>query len=204
MKLGWSLSVFMVALFAVSSCGDGGARVSPSPLPINPTALADQDFESTLLADGDVSFEDYERAFLAYSKCAEDAGWSFVEQPRLTSRMNYEFRWVMIGGANLPPDAMQAAQQTLEKCRLANFDELQRVWSLKTALSDSERQVARDQLGDCLRDRGVKDVPQHPASSDWERFIVVGSGMDLTSRQAFRECKAAVQDAFGLLTTEVP
>src|SRR4029079_12344819 len=121
-----------------------------------------------------------------------------------TSRITYESVWVMSGGANLPPDAMQAAQQTLEKCRLANFDELQRVWSLKTALSDSERQVARDQLGDCLRDRGVKGVPQHPASSDWERFIVVGSGMDLTSRQAFRECKAAVQDAFGLLTTEVP
>lgn len=186
------------------ACSSGGDGVSaPSPLPINPTALAAGDFESKLVADGELTFEEYERAFLAFGECAKTLGWEFPEPPRLTSRQNYEFRLYRPNSEGVAPETIQASQRAVESCRMEYFDEIQRVWSLKTALSGVERQEARDDLGRCLELAGY-DLPEHPSSDDWTPFIVVGSGLDVAARQTWRECKKLTQEKYGLLSSEVP
>ena len=178
------LAIVCVASVLLIACGSGDGDPAPSPLPINPIAMAAGDFESKLLADGELTFEEYERGFLAFGECAKTHGWEFPEPPRLTSRQNYEFRLYRPNSEGVAPETIQASQQAVEDCRMEYFDEIQRIWSLKTALSGVERQAARDDLGRCLEAAGY-DLPEHPSSDDWTPFIVVSSGLDLAARRTF-------------------
>lgn len=206
MRQGWPFAtVALIALALLASCGDS-ADESPVPAGADSataTATSEMDFQERLLADG-LTFEEYEEAFLAYAACAEESGWQFPQEPRLTSRQNYDFIFYRPGGsASASPEEQQEWLADLKKCENTYFSEVQRTWANQTAMTGSERQAARDALGACLREHG-RETPEHPSESDWEYYIVISSAATLEERMDFRDCIAKVREEFGLLSGDVP
>ncbi len=206
-----ALSALTVAALALACGGDSrsgheGPKTAPPPPSLaSGVGGVDRSFQAKILNDGQVTFAEYDEAFLAYVSCAGQRGWVPVAPPRLTSRRLYDYQFTR---PNSDPAAGASERARwegdLRTCEAMFFDEVQRAWVVKTAPSQQELQAARDALGACLRDAQVSDVPAHPTAEDWERFIVVSSGATLDERKVFRTCLTAVQGEYGIRSGEVP
>ena len=151
------------------------------------------------------SFADYDAAFQAMVSCAAADGWLLVSgAPTLTRRQVYDYQFFRAtGNGEASEGALRAATDTLQRCRTEHFDAIQRDWEAQMTMSASERDDARASLAACMRGRGV-EAPERPSSADLEKFIRVESGVDLASRQVFRDCTTLMQSEFGLRRGELP
>jgi hypothetical protein len=170
---------------------DAGASTGPSG-------------QTEALADGGVTFEEYQAGFLAMTDCLAQAGWIPEQPSRLTTRQVYEY-WFYVPdpGDMATPHQRERWAAALVDCRTAHFDGVQRVWELKMTMSEAERQQARDYLGACMRGRGL-GASDHPTEDDMVNLVRVQPGRSSSDYVVFKDCLKETQSRFDLRRAEVP
>lgn len=194
-------------LLIVAGIACSSARATPSSeseLPDSPVTSSGG-ADSTSEDRNGPTFDDYQRAFADYSACGLALGWEFLYPPELTSRNVYDYDWFHpnpVGGR--PADSVvQQSIKDLRACGESEWNSIRVAWEIGAAMTNPERQEARDFLGTCLRSKG-HDLPEHPQVSDWEPFIVVESGANAETRLHFKDCQEQMRVEFGLKRGELP
>ena len=203
------LAITLVALVGAVALACGGDGAAPLPAgPASPPAAASVspaggsntpgssgDFQQQILADGKVTFDEYERAVLAMVACAKEAGFAPQEEPKPDRRGVYYLSFAQdLAGAD--EARREEASNAIRQCYRTYFTTVQDAFRRQVAPSESELQRARNDLGACLRDNGIA-APERPSSADWSAYMRPGasSAGDIA---AFRGCLAAVQDTYAL------
>jgi predicted dehydrogenase len=140
------------------------------------------DFQEAALADGVVTFAEYERAMLATIECLRDGGVEVTDAtPVPGDRLTFEFY-----SGDDDREAVRAAyQDCYERFAVA----IDRAWATANAPTEEELQEARQALAECLRDAG-EDVPEQPALEDFVRLQ--------QTAEAFGRCSQAISEEFGI------
>lgn len=169
------------------------------------TARASSGLEPAVVPQaGAVTFEDYQAGFQAMAACLAKIGWVPERPPRLTSRQVYEYQFT-IPNADTHASAAQrrAWENGFQECQTRYFDQVQRVWETRMAMSPGERQVARDFLSACMRGEGVQ-IAEHPAEADLVPFIRITPDTDLAAHRVLQRCQAETERQFDLRNGELP
>ncbi len=139
---------------------------------------AASEFERPLLADGVLTFAEYEQAVFAGLSCLEEKGATIVHVvpvvfggtvhgdfaqakpgPRLTARGQY-FYIPSLPGLSLPE-----TQSIRESCAKQYHSIIDFLWAEAIAPTESERQTMTTVMGDCMRERGL-EIPENPSEDD--------------------------------------
>jgi len=152
-----------------------------SPL-IERVRVQGSDEQRAAVADGKVSFEEYEVSVLTYVACLESAGYEVDATLRFQGRY-YDVTSSTDGTeTELMRDSWSACSE--------NFSLILDVWSVQNQPSEAELQAARRALASCLRDRGV-DVNVDPSGKELGDLAASG-------RPGFAQCSQKVSEEFGL------
>lgn len=144
------------------------------------------------VADGQLTFAEYEAAFFDMVACLGTLHVTVQGAPTLTPRGRYQA--LLRADPTLVPAVPESARETtaaMLSCRQRYFDGLDLMWAVHFAPSERELQAARDRLGECMRDGGVSDVPEHPGTDYFARFI--GS-----NHPVYQPCAGAAGEALGI------
>jgi len=150
-------SAFRMALaFAVvlASCSSGDAEISArEPLPEGLSA-----FQREMLEDGEVTFDEYERAVLAAMQCLRDAGIR-TAGPDLVDGRFYTFDFA-------EGDDPARTDDVLAGCEEEYLSEVEWAWSeaSRTPQDDERHEQFYGGVADCLRRNGVDIEDSSPAS----------------------------------------
>lgn len=146
--------------------------------------------ERAALADGILTFDEYERAVLASISCIQDAGFNIVSTPptksptlpvwvydvsksqpgyRLTPRGR--ILYAATGGAYEPAQAALIVQ----RCKQDHSDSVEFLWTEHTAPTEADYQALRVAVSSCLRDRGI-EAPVRPSAEDLLRIAYPPNG----------------------------
>ena len=134
--------------------------------------------ELEFLEDGELSFAEYQNAFLQFQHCVETGGGEFVPRPTLTARR--EYTWDIIITGAVPPTIVKT-------CRERYFTSTQHLWSRFVAPSQEDLELARSYLRQCLTEAG--EITE--TASSWDRLVSNPSDQ-------FLDCVEAMQEEFGL------
>lgn len=194
---------------ALTSCESGAPPGPPSPAP--GAGLGPSEYERAVLADG-LTFAEYERAFFDYVGCAERAGWALVDTPRLTTRREYVFQFVLHAEPDESEEELDRSFAGREQCRKEHFNLIQAEWARLVGLTQQEKIEARRFLAACIHEHGYPEFPENPPPDAWGRFIGLGPDgpeqtitEDLIKRiEVGRTCAERTQHEFGLRPGEVP
>ncbi|MGB4861243.1 MAG: hypothetical protein WBO97_02185 [Tepidiformaceae bacterium] len=128
--------------------------------------------EAPVVADGVITFAEYEQLVFAQLACLEEGGlavshgvgWliteSFAPGPFLTKRGEYIFN-----ASGRPGAAYADGKAVVNRCS-GTFPQVEFYWqTLKTEPTEVERQQYRDAIAACLRAAG-HDAPAHPAEAE--------------------------------------
>jgi hypothetical protein len=135
-----------------------------------------------MVADGSVSFEEYERSALDYVACLESAGF----EVEATLRFRGRYYDIVARSAEIPVQAMQDDWNTCA----AQFSLILDIWSLQNQPSEEELQAARMALAECLRERGL-EISDKPTPEE------LGS-LARSGRPGVAQCSVDVAETFGL------
>lgn len=141
------------------------------------------EYQRIILADGIVTFSEYERATFDTLRCMEEGGLTISHDagfftsgdgtsmsvdlgaltpgPRLTTEGIYE--WIP---AAADPSLFQTVGEPCitEYSRVVVF-----LWTQHLQPTEQEQQDYRDRLGECIRDNGY-EIPEHPSEQDMLRL----------------------------------
>lgn len=182
------------------------ATAPPATQPVSTTGIPMSDFERNLMEDG-LTFEEYERAFLALLECVAEFGWIPVEPPELR-RNQFVYTLHRPGPAPTPGEGVLLGDD-VRACDREYFTHTQLSWARANQMSAKEKQDARYHMGECLRGLGYEEVPEHPSTADWERlFLQVpvneGDQASIDRHNAFRSCLEQTNEEFQMLPYEIP
>ncbi|MGE3074204.1 MAG: hypothetical protein AB7N24_13205 [Dehalococcoidia bacterium] len=140
--------------------------------------------QAAMLADGEVSFDEYEQAILSTIKCISDAGIT-VGTPELKyQRRYYWYDW------NIPGEKADELFPKLDACTGAWLPIVD-AWYLENAPTEEEISMGRRALVTCLRDDGI-DIPVEPTEQDFARLRSSPS-------RDFLDCVEKIREEFGLV-----
>lgn len=166
--------------------GTPTALADPTDDPLDyPLSFAsDQQLEA--LEDGVVTAAEYERSMLAMVQCMQEQGIEFEQLPQwdvTNTRMEYTY----IAGRTMEENAQSARLR--DECKLKHIGAVGYVWEQQGAPSEVRLAEARAALGGCLREAGVKGVPEQPTSAELGVF---------STQEAFWPCAKRVETEFQL------
>lgn len=158
-------------------------------------------YQSAVLADGVVSFSEYQAAVFAAVQCWKNEGlavdgYGNIPGPVLTARGLYQY-------IQVPPTGMTKADQAakIAKCNIQYVSVLQPLWTDHVAPSQQDVQAARDALGACLREKGY-EVPAHPTREDFLGIVfpdgTPADGAQVEFPPGFQGCATKIDDQFGM------
>jgi hypothetical protein len=208
--------LLLATVAATALIGCGGSEESldlgsatPSAMVISQGELASiveqtSAYQRDLLADGLLTFPEYEGAIFEAVRCEEAAGFVILAYPEsgkpgrpgpeLTARGEYQY--------------VQSAPETadrsilgpaLQKCENEYVDIVRRLWAQHTAPSIQEMQQARDAIAECLAAHSVP-APVHPSGQELMRIAFPPSGIPDKPKPAepYLGCAMAAAESFGL------
>jgi hypothetical protein len=121
--------------------------------------------QAAALADGVLTFQEYEAAVLATVQCFREKGLSLYQEPALDALRNYAY------SVFLPNEGIQEAERSMKDCEREHFNAVAMAWASYKAPNEAEiLQQARDALGECIRARG-QDAPEHPGVGELSSLI---------------------------------
>jgi hypothetical protein len=133
-----------------------------------------------------VTFEDYERAVLAYMQCYREAGFEVTD---VTPVPGQQLRFF----ASYPNGRMENTGEFVrrvgQECFTPEIKATFEAWIDATRPSEERLQAAREALGECLRDAG-EIVPASPSTEDFVRLQQQSA--------AFADCSSEVGEEFGI------
>jgi len=134
------------------------ARMPPgdSSLRVPPGTSA---FQRDILADGTVTFDEYERAVLETISCTRAAGVDVGDLQLDDSGIFYDYR---IYPRNMSDDEALAIH---DECYSKNLSVVNLVWAEQNELSGTQREAELARVKSCLRDAGV-DVDDDANAED--------------------------------------
>jgi len=183
-------SVVLVLALVVASCGDAGDAGGAGDL-----VVPVSDFQENILADGEVTFVEYEEAKVAEIGCLRQLGYD-VDPPILDAAG----RGINVG-INLSSDdaATEAAlDKALTMCRNEYSVHVERAWYRSTELSREEQLVALESAKDCLSNAGV-DVDSLTTFDDFYEF---NRDPQVTGNVAAQDCLALFYDLIAVASEE--
>ena len=132
-----------------------------------PDALSD--FQRSILKDGVLTSQEYERAALAVAQCHRDSGAELRGYPQRLGGPQLSEPWWSKRGEYyyIPayPEADTNAEGKYNACEDEYFRQIAPIWANHVAPSQQEMQQARDLVGECLREVGLA-IPEHPDITD--------------------------------------
>lgn len=154
----WSVLVAVLALLIGGcSAATDEKRGDWDPVVAGMVATA-SGFQAALLADGELTPAEYERAVLAQVGCMEDAGYVAIGPvPSRGHQIVYNF-----GAGKSDPDALGT---TYDDCYARYLDVVEPVWAYLHQPTEQEKQAEIHVLSSCLSDAGA-DVPGSPTYSE--------------------------------------
>lgn len=169
-------ALFIVGVLVVA-CGDGGAADAP-PMPADTPSqrLASwlypqaTEFQQEILADGAVTFDEYERATLAAADCFTGAGIEFTGPELQPDGFTLNFAFSTEG----------FSERAMDSCSEEWVGAVSRVWTEQHVPSESERPQVTRQFAECLEAAGVDLGPLGP---DPDRFAL-SQALDEALREA--------------------
>lgn len=213
----FSTAIVIAASLLSASCEGGTERDSSTPSVVGNSyrLTADQksralaqasDFERTLLADGVLTFEEYEEATFAAIQCMKSSGFGIgpgdgpevqdkLEGPRLTPRGRYTYN--PYSPPNFDRDEFI---RIITDCKRRYTDVVDFFWAVKTAPAETELQRMRSEIAACLRAVG-HEVPEQPSSLELARVMYPPDGKPqsgLGPAQFYADCARPVADQHGL------
>lgn len=182
--------VVMALALAGSGCrSEGSSAAVDAPQGINLVALTELrkgagKEQLEMLADGEVTFQEYEQAILSTITCISDAGIT-VGTPELKyQRKYYWYDW------EIPGDKADELFPKLDACTGAWLPIVD-AWYLEIAPTEEEISAGRRALVTCLRDAGI-DIPVEATEQDFARLRSSPS-------PEFIDCAEKVREEFGLV-----
>ncbi len=188
-RLAAIVAITIVAIAALSCRNGGSEETNDSPERLSSVALTELrkqagDEQLSMLADGQISFDEYEQAILSTIKCISDAGIS-VGPPELKYRRKYyTYDW------EIPGDRADELFPKLDACTSA-WRPVVDGWYLENTPTEEEISSARRALVACLRDAGI-DIPAEPTEQDFARLRSSPS-------RDFIGCADRIAEEFGLI-----
>jgi hypothetical protein len=161
------------------SCSSGGDAAPSNRPTVDPALILTSgnnepsERQLEMLADGEVTFQEYEEAFFAYVQCADDAGIGLRSEPQLDAhglKYSATFR-----GA---PDIAQAEAnlQKLSTCEEIHLLSVLRLWDETNRPSEALLQEAEAAATACVAEGGV-EIPPHLSFNDFGTLVAaVASG----------------------------
>jgi hypothetical protein len=154
------LGVAALVLTAGTACsGDHEPGRQDGGFDVEQVAAATTQFQRELLADGEVTFAEYERATLATIDCLESAG-LVVEGPHPRNGVDSRFLEYSYGFDEIPRDQLEFTNQRMfalgDACEREFRFDVARVWEHQHLLTPEERERQRELLIDCLQAGGVE------------------------------------------------
>ena len=196
----YPLRSLIIGVLAFTMAMLGAACGGERPVPeqrehprVDPSVLAAQTsgYQRQALADGVVTFAEYERAVLATIDCLK-AGGLTVEGP--TPRNNGRLLDFSFGAerkpGESPADADTRILQISNKCDDEFRLDIDKVWTQQNLLTPAQRDVQRAQLIECLRDAG-SDI-----AVDADEEEVFKAAIEDRDSEGVRECRQRYPDFF--------
>ncbi|MCC6958594.1 MAG: hypothetical protein IT301_02000 [Dehalococcoidia bacterium] len=178
-----------VAIACYGCRNEGSGEAADAPQGLNPVALTELrkgagKEQLEMLADGEVTFQEYEQAILSTITCISDAGIT-VGTPELKyQRKYYWYDW------EIPGDKADELFPKLDACTGAWLPIVD-AWYLEIAPTEEEISAGRRALVTCLRDAGI-DIPVEATEQDFARLRSSPS-------PKFLKCVEKVREEFGLV-----
>lgn len=153
-----------LVLFA---CSNGAPKEEPTPFDARELPELAQvmsqltPFEEEILADGQVSAVEYERAVFATMECFDELGVAHTE-PELVTTGPFPQWHYQTSGADL-----EELERSLAQCENSLLRNIATVWSLQHEESEEVRERRRQNMLNCLREAGF-DAPDYDT---WTRTI---------------------------------
>lgn len=163
--------LLMAGALVSSACsGDSGALPGPSVNPLNiltSGAAEPSARQLELIADGEVNFQEYEEAYLAFVQCVTDAGITIREGPRLDVHgQNYRTSFAV---GSTPAEA-EASNRVMAECQDRHLRSVLVLWSAANRPSEALLQEAQQALRACLADRSI-EMPPHLTGDDFGALL---------------------------------
>lgn len=149
----------------LSSCA--AAEEAPK-LNVDEIAASTTQFQAEILADGEVSAAEYEKALLAQRQCVIDAGATpgeLVDAGNNERTFDYQ--------VSAPSDGeREIIEAKAEECLGEFFDDIAQVWAYQQLLTADEREELRPKVVECLNKAGLAV----PSDADLKKIAeVLGS-----------------------------
>jgi hypothetical protein len=187
------LGVAALVLMAGTACsGDHDPVRQDGGFDVAQVAAATTQFQRELLADGTVTFAEYERATLATIDCLEDAG-LVVDGPYPRNGVDTRFLEFSYGFDEIPSDQLEFTNQRMvaagDACEREFRFDVARVWEYQHLLTPEERERQRVLLIDCLQVAGV-DIAD--SATDEDIYLLSAD----PGNEAIRRCREAYPDFY--------
>lgn len=143
-------------------------------------------FQRNILADGKVTFDEYQRSVFATVQCAKSHGITFVENPVLGPGKKYAYQ-MSLGTTDGERDTLKKAFDTCYQ----QYENLVDIgWTMENKPSQETVNHATVAFAACLQQAGVS-LPEIPAESD---FLAAQT----SSPAEFSACSDAVSKKFDI------
>jgi len=133
-----AIALTVLVLAALASCG-GPAADEIEPLP---TSVVLSPAQTAALADGKVTFDEYDVGFRAFFGCVDDAGITISEDGIYGQVYKYSY----LSGSEREPE--------YGRCYSYHFEYLDREWQM----ANVDISETTDWLKDCLREQGIEPL----------------------------------------------
>lgn len=204
--------VLVVALASlVAACAGGDGDALPAGPTVDPAYILGSGLaepsprQLEMIADGEVTFEEYEEAFFAYYQCRLDAGMRVRQEPQLDVHgIKYEASFFMGSTTEELEENTLKAETCMERHLLSVLP----LWSRATQPSEALLQEATEAVKSCLAAEQI-EVPTHLSLDDFAILLeaaasghveLVPSGLSLGDLEALLE---AAPDAGVLFMTYI-
>jgi hypothetical protein len=160
--------------------------------------------EAPVVADGIITFSEYEQLAFERMACWEQGGLTVVHSvgfgrtdgfqpgPLLTMRGEYVF-----SASGKPGQTWAEGREVYDRCG-GKYPQVEFFWlAIQTEPSETERQKHRDAIARCLRDGG-HEAPEHPSAQELKviAFPPDGVGSIAIEPDWFRTCHWAANDEY--------
>lgn len=130
----------------------GVVRMGPSDNPWGMTFDDASEYQTDVLADGQLTFEEYTAAVTGLVECSRARGVTISDPVYSAEYKQYEYQ--IQSGADTD-------YKSWEVCHQAYLDVIESAWAIQNTPSPAESQAIRDEIGICLRNQGF-EVSEHP------------------------------------------
>lgn len=175
-------------------------------VPGDANVAGDSDYQRAILDDGEVTFDEYERATFDAIACMRAAGIivyapldperpGFRDGPALNKQGQYQY---FPAPASENADYVQF-EADKQRCDGEYTSTVSYAWLRGTSLTYEDLQAARDAIAECLREAGY-EVPEHPSGADMMRLAFPPNGQPAPNQQPpadYLACSTPVSELLG-------